>query len=128
MSRSSETATLGRQTQLRQRVRDALYLSEMGKRMTFWNKVQSGVSRAAAEAEKQAKVTRLNFQVGEVQTTLRRKQQELGEVALQLARDGKLSDPAVDALVASIDEQEARMAELRAQVTEIQGAVPPATT
>jgi Zn finger protein HypA/HybF involved in hydrogenase expression len=54
--------------------------------MTFWNKVQSGVSRAAAEAEKQTKVTRINLQIGEVQSAIRRKQQELGEAALKLVR------------------------------------------
>jgi hypothetical protein len=96
--------------------------------MTFWNKVQSGVSRAAAEAEKQAKITRLNFQVGEVQTAIRRKQQELGEAALQLARDGKLSDPAVDGIVEEIGGQETKLAELREQLAEVQGATPPAAS
>jgi len=78
--------------------------------MTFWNKVQSGVSRAAAEAEKQAKVTRLNFQMGEVQTAIRRKQQELGEAALQLARSGKLSEPTLDPLVAAMSQLRVRPA------------------
>ena len=41
-------------------------------------------------------------------------------IALRLARDGKLSDPTVDPIVSAIDEQEARLAELRGQLAEVQ--------
>ena len=88
--------------------------------MTFWNKVQSGVSRAAAEAEKQARITRLNLQIGEAQNAVRHKEQELGAAALKLARAGKLSDPTIDPIVQSIEDQEKRLTELREQLAEMQ--------
>ena len=52
---------------------------------------------------------------------MHRKQQELGEAALQLARDGKLSEPTLDPLVASIEEQDKHLSELREQLVEVQG-------
>jgi uncharacterized protein with GYD domain len=94
--------------------------------MTFWNKVQSGMSRAAAEAEKQARIARLNMQLHDVEGTIRQQHQTLGEAALQLVRDGKLSDPALDSAVKSIDEQETRLAELKEQLAEAQNSAPPA--
>ena len=96
--------------------------------MTFWNKVQSGVSRAAAEAEKQTRITRINLQIGEVQGAIRKKQQELGEVALQLAHEDKLKDPTVDPIVEAIDEQEKKLADLREQLAEVQGTGSQTTT
>ena len=105
--------------------------------MTFWNKVQSGVSRAAAEAqsgmtraaaeaEKQTRIARLNMQMHEVEGAIRRHQQELGEAALKLIRDGKLSDPSLDGAVKSIGEEETRLAELKDQLAEAQSSAPPA--
>lgn len=93
--------------------------------MTFWNKVQSGVSRAAAEAERQGKITRINLQIGEVQNVIRGKQRELGEAAVKLAQEGKLSDPTVDPIVQSIAEQEQRIAELRNELAAVQGSASP---
>jgi hypothetical protein len=90
--------------------------------MSFWDKVQSGVRSAAGEAEKQARIARLNLQIGEVEGAIRRKHQELGEAALELARQGKLSDPAVASVVSAITEQEASLAELREQLAEGQGS------
>jgi hypothetical protein len=88
--------------------------------MTFWNKVQQGVGRAAAEAEKQARLTRLNLQVGEAEGSLRKKKQDLGDVALKLCRDGKLAHPDLESLLPSIAEDEKRIAELQEQVAQLQ--------
>jgi hypothetical protein len=85
------------------------------------------MSRAAAEAEKQGKLTRINLQIADVQNSIRRKQQELGEAALKLARDGQLSDPSVDPIVEVIGEQEKHVAELQEQLAQVQAgeAAPP---
>jgi hypothetical protein len=90
--------------------------------VSFWNKVQAGVSRAAAEAEKQARITRINLQIGEVQGAIKRKHEELGDVALELARAGKLEDPRVGPIVEAIGTEEARLAQFREQLAEAQGS------
>jgi hypothetical protein len=95
--------------------------------MAFWKSVQEGVTRAAAEAEKQARITRLNLQLGEAQRVLRNKQLELAHVALELARDQKLSDPAMDPIIEAITEQETRLADLRDQLAELSPTVPQTT-
>jgi hypothetical protein len=92
--------------------------------MAFWKNVQQGVTRAAAEAERQARITRLNLQIGDAQSILRSKQLELGQAALELARDHKLSDPGIDPLVEAIGDQEARLTELRDQLAEMAGTAP----
>src|SRR5438105_2548083 len=96
--------------------------------MTFWNKVQGGVSRAAAEAEKQAKIARLSVQIGGVESTLRQKKQELGDAALELIRAQKLTEPSFDPILQGISEHEARLAELRAELAELQSPAGPAGT
>ena len=91
--------------------------------MTFWNKVQQGVGRAAAEAEKQARIARLGMQIGEVEGSIRQKKQELGDKALGLIRSGDLKDPSLDPTVEEIGKDEARLAELRAELAQIQSVV-----
>ena len=90
--------------------------------MTFWNKVQQGVGRAAAEAEKQARIARINMQIGDAESTIRQKKNELGDVAFGLIRDGKLAEPSFETIVAAIDEQEAKITELRGVLAEVQAA------
>jgi hypothetical protein len=92
--------------------------------MTFWNKVQQGVKSAAAEAEKQARSARLGMQIGDVESNIRQKTRDLGESALALIREGKLTEPTFDGIVAEIAQLEARLAELRAEQAEIQSATP----
>jgi hypothetical protein len=90
--------------------------------MTFWNKVQSSVSRAAAEAEKQAKNARVNLAIGEVEGTIRRHKQELSAKALELIRAGTVTEPSLQAIVGSITQQEGRLTELRRELGEGQPA------
>ena len=54
--------------------------------MSFWNKVKTGVSKAAGEAEKQANLARLNMQIGDVKTEVRRKTYELGDAGWRCVR------------------------------------------
>jgi hypothetical protein len=87
--------------------------------MTFWKNVKQGVSRAATEAEKQARVTQLNFQVGEVETRIRRRKGELGEAALKLCREGRITDPDLAVIVEGISDEDAKLAELREQIAQV---------
>jgi hypothetical protein len=96
--------------------------------MTFWKNVKQGVSRAASEAEKQAKLTQLNFQVGEVETRIRRRKGELGDVALKLCREGRITDPDLVVIVQAISEEEARSAELREQMEQVRGSSAPSSS
>jgi hypothetical protein len=93
--------------------------------MTFWNKVQHGVSRAAAEAEKQARTARINMQIGDVESTIREKMQLLGQTAFELIRAGQLAEPSLDSIVQEIGQQETRLAELRSELAEVQAAPAP---
>jgi len=90
--------------------------------MTFWNKVQQGVGRAAAEAEKQARTARINMQINDAESTIRQKKKDLGETAFELIRAGKLAEPALDSIVLEIGQQESRLAELRGELAEVQAA------
>jgi len=96
--------------------------------MTFWNKVQQGVSRAAAEAEKQARSARIGMQIGDVESTIGQKTQDLGGSALALIRAGKLTEPSFDGIVEEITQLEARLAELRGELAEVQAATPGASS
>jgi hypothetical protein len=95
--------------------------------VTFWNKVQQGVGRAAAEAEKTARIARIQVQMGEAEGTIRRKKSELGDLAYDLVREGKLVEPAFDPIVADVAAQETRLTELRSQLAEVQAPAPGAT-
>lgn len=92
--------------------------------MTFWNKVQHGVSRAAEEAEKQARTARISMQIGDVESSIRQKKKDLGDTAFDLIRAGKLAEPSLDSIVQEIGQQEARLADLHSELAETQPAPP----
>ncbi len=88
--------------------------------MTFWNKVQQGVGRAAAEAEKQARIARLNMQIGDAESGLKQLKADLGGAALELVRADKLNEPSLTTFVEQIGAQEKKISDLRAELAEIQ--------
>lgn len=90
--------------------------------MSFWNKVKSGVSKAANEAEKQANIAKFNLQIGDVKTEVRRKICELGDAALTLCRDGSLTQPSLLAVYEEIKASEAKVRDLEAQLERAKAA------
>jgi hypothetical protein len=84
--------------------------------MSFWDKVKSGVSKAASEAEKQTTIAKLNIQLGDERTELRKKVIQLGEAALEQCRDGSLQNAALLAIYEEIKGQEAKIAEVESQI------------
>lgn len=91
--------------------------------MSFWQRVQHGVTQAAAEASKQTTIARKNLEINGVRGDIRRKTGELGDAALLLYREGAIQHEGLAALVKEIDDLEAREAALRAEVTAADGKV-----
>jgi uncharacterized protein YoxC len=94
--------------------------------MGIWDKVQRGVSRAAEEAEKQAALAKLSFDINATTGDIRRKTAELGDEVLKIARSGELKHDTIDPLVAEVGRLEARVADLEKQLAALRAA--PAST
>ena len=84
--------------------------------MSFWQKVQRGVTQAAAEASKQTLIARKNLELGSVRGDIRRKINDLGDEALALYRQGAIQHERLAALVTEIDGLEARTAAIEAEI------------
>ncbi len=87
--------------------------------MSFFQKVRQGVSSAATEAERQATIARLSLDVNGTKGAIRKKQEELGTLVLQLVREGELTHPAFHDAVEEITGLERRVAEVEAHIAEI---------
>lgn len=87
--------------------------------MSFWQKVQGGVNRAAAEAEKQGNIVKLNLEISGAKGEISKKVTELGTLALQLHRQGELTHAGATSIVEEIDRLEARVADLEKQIAEL---------
>ena len=98
--------------------------------MSLWNRVKTVANKAASEAMEQATIARLNLQLGEERTALRRKVAELGEAALELCRAGKLNQASVVPIYEAIQAQEAKVAEIEKQIADAHadGEAPDAAT
>lgn len=92
--------------------------------MSFLQQVASGVSKAAAGADKQARIVKLKLQVNETESSIQTKVRELGQAALEASRAGRLSDPDLDVLVKAITELEATLKERQEQLTAVSGPAP----
>lgn len=89
--------------------------------MSFWQKVQNGVNRAATEVKEQATVTRLHLKLGETRSEIRRKIADLGEAALPLVRDGSIKNETLSAIVAEIRALEEVVASLELELAQTKG-------
>ena len=100
--------------------------------MSFWQKVQRGVSQAAEEAGKQTAIARKNLEISGLKGDVRRKTNELGDAALELVRAGTLRHERLEALVAEIAAVEEKVEAAEREIETIQhegaeGAGAPAT-
>ena len=87
--------------------------------MAFWQQVRRGVTKAAAEAEKQANIARLTLEINGVKGNIRRKVEELGDRALTFIRQGEIVEPSLGTIAHEIAELEARVAEIEKQIEEV---------
>ena len=78
------------------------WLSEEHETMSFWQKVQRGVTQAAEEAGKQTSIARKNLEISGLKGDVRRKTNELGDAALELVRSGAVAHERLAALAAEI--------------------------
>ena len=94
--------------------------------MTFWKKVQSGMAGAASEAAKQATIAKLNLDINGAKGDIRKKVEEIGQVSLELYRQGELTHDSIAGIVTQIDGLEARIVDLESQIAEAKSAPPSA--
>lgn len=84
--------------------------------MSLWDSVRRGASRAAAEAEKQATIAKLSMEVNSTKGKVKDKLEEMGQVALDLYRQGTIDHASLEPIVLEIGNLEARIKELEDQI------------
>jgi hypothetical protein len=87
--------------------------------MSLWQKVQRGVSNAAAEAEKQATIAKLTLDANGVKGSISKKNEELGILAAQLVKQGEISHASLQTLIEEIASMEGHLHELENRIAEI---------
>jgi hypothetical protein len=87
--------------------------------MSFWKQVRQGVSSAASEAERQATIGRLSLEVNGIKGNVRKKHEELGEIALKLVRAGELSHPELATVIEEISQLEKQASDVEAHLAEV---------
>ncbi|HET7772022.1 MAG TPA: hypothetical protein VFN74_24835 [Chloroflexota bacterium] len=88
--------------------------------MSFWQKVQRGVTQAAEEAGKQTAIARKNLEISGLKGDVRRKTNELGDAALELVRSGGLAHERLEALAAEITALEGKIELAEREIETIQ--------
>ena len=92
--------------------------------MSFWQKVQRGVSSAASEAEKQANIAKLMVEVNGVKGSISKKYEEFGVLTARLVQQNEISHTAFQAPLDEIAGQESHLHELEARIAEMRGQGP----
>lgn len=90
--------------------------------MGLFDQVKGGLNRAAAEAEKQANIAKLNLDKNGVKGEIGKKLSALGEVTLKLAREGVITHESISPVVAEIAQLEAKIAELDEKIARASAA------
>lgn len=93
--------------------------------MGLFEKARQALGDAAATVSREAEVLSLQSRLGNVSEEIERACAAVGKRALELRRQGKLHDDQLDGLAAQVDQLEAQMMELRAQVQAARPAPPP---
>ena len=84
----------------------------------FWDQAKKAASRAAAEAEKQATVAKLNVEVSQANSKIKDKLADMGKTALQLYRDGVIDHAELEPFVVEIDNLERHVRDVESQIAE----------
>jgi|SwirhisoilCB1_FD_contig_31_17637938_length_537_multi_5_in_0_out_0_2 hypothetical protein len=88
----------------------------------FWDQARKAASRAAAEAEKQATVAKLNVEVSQTNAKIKDKLADMGKTALQLYRDGAIDHAELEPFVVEVDNLERHVKDLENQIDEAKAA------
>jgi hypothetical protein len=88
----------------------------------FWDQAKKAASRAAAEAEKQATVAKLNVEVNQTNGKIKDKLADVGKMALQLYRNGAIDHAELEPFVVEVDNLERHVKELENQIAEAKSA------
>ena len=91
----------------------------------FWDQAKKATSRAAAEAQKQATVTKLGVEVNQTKGKIKDKLAEMGQATLQLYRDGVVNHASIEPFVVEIDNLERHVKDLESQIAEAKAATVP---
>jgi hypothetical protein len=89
--------------------------------VSFWQKVQRGVSSAASEAEKQANIAKLSLEVNGAKGSISKKYEELGILAAKLVKQDEISHAALHTAIEEITGMESHLLELENRIAEIRG-------
>lgn len=88
----------------------------------FWDSAKKAASKAAAEAEKQATIAKLNVEVNQTNGKIKDKLADMGKSALQLYRDGAIDHADLEPFVVEIDNLERHLKEVESQISEAKAA------
>lgn len=90
----------------------------------LWDSVKKGAGRAAAEAEKQATITKLAVEVSQTKGKMKDKLEEMGKTSLDLYRAGTIDHPSLEGCVVEIDALERHVKDLEDQIAKVKAASP----
>jgi hypothetical protein len=89
--------------------------------VSFWQKVQRGVSSAASEAEKQANIAKLSLDINGTKGSISKKYEELGILAAKLVKQEEISHAALQSAIEEITGMENHLHELEDRIAEVRG-------
>lgn len=90
--------------------------------MGLFNKAREAFSQVTQEISKGADYLSLQTQLGGLTTEMDRQLVEVGRRTWELSKTGGIQDPQLDVLLKRVNELDAKMMELRAQIQESQNA------
>jgi hypothetical protein len=87
--------------------------------VSFWQKVQRGVSNAASEAEKQATIAKLSLEANGAKGAISKKYEELGILAAKLVKQEEINHASLQTAIEEISGMENRLHELEDRIAEV---------
>ena len=93
--------------------------------MKLWNSVRSQAGKLAFEAERMVRIRKEESAIDEARKQITGVAASMGQVALSLYRSGGLDEPQIAALAKQVDELEASINQHEAAVVSIRAEVPP---
>ncbi|MBX6772649.1 MAG: hypothetical protein IRY83_13040 [Chloroflexi bacterium] len=84
--------------------------------MSLWDTVRQKAGKAAAEAERQAKIARLTVEISRTRGKITERLEEMGQVALELYRQGTIEHARLEPLAAEISKLEEHIKALEDEI------------